>query len=470
MKFGLEQNIIDTLIAVFEQNSKVDKALLFGSRAKGNYRPDSDIDIAIKGQDLSTDDIIAMSVAFEEKGITHIIDLINYHTIKEPDLKDHINRIGIELYSRWKDVNLGDVVKFGNGKERPKIEGEVPVYGGNGILGYTNQSNYDGEVLIIGRVGAYCGSVYYENRPIWISDNALSAKPKNNYNAKFLYYFLKNLRLNNQAQGSSHPLVTQTLLNSIEVVLTDDIQEQTAIASILTSLDDKIDLLHRQNKTLEQLAETLFRSYFPMTNEESKYVELGNYVECINGVSYKSSELNPSKVGMVSLKSFDRNGGFSIDGFKEFTGKFKEKQEVVEGDLIVAHTDITQDAEVIGNPALVISNPNFDTMTISMDIVKVISKLDLISIEFLYFLMKTREFKSHCEGCANGSTVLHLNKQAIPTFEFPEPDKTNVAEFTKQAKEVVNKIFLNHRQLRNLVKTRDTLLPKLMSGEVRVNF
>ncbi|MFN7913313.1 MAG: restriction endonuclease subunit S [Bacteroidota bacterium] len=469
MKFGLEQHIIDKLIAVFEQHSKVDKALVFGSRAKGNYRNDSDIDIAIKGQDLNTDDIIAMSVAFEEKGITHKIDLINYETIKEPDLKDHINRVGIELYSRWKDVNLGDVVKFGNGKERPKIEGEIPVYGGNGILGYTNQSNYDGEVLIIGRVGAYCGSVYYENRPIWISDNALSAKPKNNYNAKFLYYFLKNLRLNNQAQGSSHPLVTQTLLNSIEVALPDDIQEQTAIANILTSLDDKINLLHRQNKTLEGLAETLFRSYFPMTNEGNKYVELGHYVECINGVSYKSSELNPSKVGMVSLKSFDRNGGFSIDGFKEFTGKFKEKQEVVEGDLIVAHTDITQDAEVIGNPALVISNPNFETMTISMDIVKVISKVDWISIEFLYFLMRTREFKSHCEGCANGSTVLHLNKQAIPTFEFPEPDKTKVADFTKQVREIVSKEFLNHRQLRNLVKTRDTLLPKLMSGEVRVN-
>jgi restriction endonuclease S subunit len=82
--------------------------------------------------------------------------------------------------------------------------------------------------------------------------------------------------------------------------------------------------------------------------------------------------------------------------------------------------------------------------------------------------MRTREFKSHCEGCANGSTVLHLNKQAIPTFEFPEPDKTNLADFTKQAREIVNKIFLNHRQLRSLVKTRDTLLPKLMSGEVRV--
>jgi predicted nucleotidyltransferase len=83
MKFGLEQHIIDKLTAIFEENPQVDKALVFGSRAMGNYRPDSDIDIAIKGQDLNTDDIISMGVAFEEKGITYKVDLINYLTIKE---------------------------------------------------------------------------------------------------------------------------------------------------------------------------------------------------------------------------------------------------------------------------------------------------------------------------------------------------------------------------------------------------
>jgi predicted nucleotidyltransferase len=130
MKFGLEQNIIDTLITVFEQNSKVDKALVFGSRAKGNYRPDSDIDIAIKGKDLTTDDIIAMSVAFEEKGISYKIDLINDHTIKEPDLKNHIKRVGIELYSRWKKCKLGEVVEIKYGKDHKQVgNGNIPIYG-----------------------------------------------------------------------------------------------------------------------------------------------------------------------------------------------------------------------------------------------------------------------------------------------------------------------------------------------------
>ena len=494
MKFGLEQHIIDKLIAVFVQNPKVDKAFVFGSRAKGNYRPDSDIDIALKGPDLNTDDIIAMSVAFEEKGITHKIDLINYNTIKEPELKDNIDRVGIEFYSRWNEYKILELGKVVTGntpssKFPEEFGNEMP------FVTPTDYKNYNKWIFIADRnlsdkginklknrvlpansllvtcIGSDMGKIAINKIPVVTNQQINSVITNEKVNPNFLYYKLVScydvLRTYGEA-GTAVPIVNKGDFENIEITIPSDIKEQTSIASILSSLDDKIDLLHRQNKTLEQLAETLFRSYFPMTNEDNKYVELGNYVECINGVSYKSSELNPSKVGMVSLKSFDRNGGFSIDGFKEFTGKFKEKQEVVEGDLIVAHTDITQDAEVIGNPALVISNPNFETMTISMDIVKVISKVDWVSIEFLYFLMRTREFKSHCEGCANGSTVLHLNKQAIPTFEFPEPDKNNVADFTKQAREIVSKIFLNHRQLRNLVKTRDTLLPKLMSGEIRV--
>jgi type I restriction enzyme S subunit len=494
MKFGLEQLIIDKLIAVFEQYSKVDKAFVFGSRAKGNYRPDSDIDIAIKGHGLNTDDIIAMCVAFEEKGITHKIDLINYQSIKEPDLKEHIDRVGIDFYSRWKIYKFGDIAQIIGGgtpstSNPNNWNGDIPWLTPRDLTGYTNVYISKGERNITneGLTNSSArmlpkGSVLLTSRApigyVVIASNEICTNQgfKNLIlnetiaHNLFIYYWLKNNveYLQSIGTGTTFAEISASTVKDVDIEL-PPLSEQKEIASVLNSIDLKIELLQSQNKTLEQLAETLFRSYFPMTNEENKYVELGNYVECINGVSYKSSELNSSKVGMVSLKSFDRNGGFSIEGFKEFTGKYKEKQIVVEGDLIVAHTDITQDAEVIGNPALVISNPNFDTMTISMDIVKVISKVDWISIEFLYFLMRTREFKSHCEGCANGSTVLHLNKQAIPTFEFPEPDKTKVAAFTKQAKEIVNKIFLNHRQLRNLVRTRDTLLPKLMSGEVRVS-
>lgn len=367
------------------------------------------------------------------------------------------------------DCKLGGVIKFGNGKARPSSEGATPIYGGNGILGYSADANYVGETIVIGRVGAYCGATYYEDQPIWVSDNALAAKPKDNNNAKYLFYFLKHLDLNQHAEGSSHPLVTQTLLNSIDVEIVENIDEQKAIAAVLSSLDDKIDLLHRQNKILEAMAETLFRQWFvEEAHKDWEFVELGNYVNCFNGVSYKSDDLNSSTTAMVTLKSFERDGGFRLDGFKEFTGKYKEQHVVNQGDLVVAHTDITQDAAVIGNPVLVVPDPAYDKLVISMDLVKVVSKCKWLSNEFLYCLMMTREFKQHCFGHSNGSTVLHLSKTAIPTYEFFMPPEGRVDEFTKLTKGFLGKKFENISQTRTLEKLRDTLLPKLMSGQVRV--
>ena len=124
-----------------------------------------------------------------------------------------------EADPEWKRGKLEDIASFSNGKSRPEevFNGTIPIYGGNGILGYTNHSNAEGESIVIGRVGAYCGSLYIENRPIWITDNALLAKPIKTDFSKYLLYLLKSLDLNSMAEGSSHPLLTQTLLNSIEI-------------------------------------------------------------------------------------------------------------------------------------------------------------------------------------------------------------------------------------------------------------
>lgn len=492
MKFGLDQHIIDKLITVFEQNSKVDKALVFGSRAKGNYRPDSDIDIAIKGQDLNTHDIIAMSVAFEEKEITHKIDLINYDNINEPALKDHIDRVGIELYSLWNEFSLNEIVdEFIDYRGYTPIKTlvGVPLITARIIKGgkllpateFIDAKSYEtrmtrgfpkkDDVLIT--TEAPLGEVaLIDNENVALGQRIITIRTKKELcNSIFLKYYFQSsvgqIAIQSLAQGTTVEGMKSAEFKLMKVTI-PKLSNQNAIADLLYSIDKKIDLLNSQNIKLEKLGDTLFKEWFPTNIPNANLVFLGNYVDCINGLSYKSSELNPSQVGMVSLKSFNRNGGFSIDGFKEYTGKYKEKQVVVEGDLIVAHTDITQEAEVIGNPALVISNPNFETMVISMDIVKVVPKVNGLTKEFLYFLMKTREFKSHCQGCANGSTVLHLNKLAIPTFEFPEPDINKVKNYTSIVKDLLKKFFSNHRQLRNLVKMRDALLPKLISGEVRL--
>ena len=376
-------------------------------------------------------------------------------------INENRDNIGIQLYSRWREVKLGDVVKFGNGKERPKIEGEIPVYGGNGILGYTNQSNYEGEVLIIGRVGAYCGSVYYENKTIWISDNALSAKPKNNYNSKFLYYFLKNLQLNNHAQGSSHPLVTQTLLNSIEVVLSDDIQEQTAIASILTSLDDKIDLLHRQNLTLEQLAETLFRQWFVEEAEESwEETSLSEIADHSKENIHPSK--NPTKLYKhYSLPAFDAGKEPIAEIGKEI---LSNKYKVISNSILVSKL----------NPRtpriwMIYGNINEDESICSTEF-QIVKPKDQKWYGFIYCFLKSYNVTQELAGASSGTSGSHqrVNPQDIFNLTFFKPTDILVEKFSKVIDNYLVKINNNQTQIRTLTQTRDNLLPRLMSGEVRV--
>ena len=264
MKYGLSDEQLAEICSVIGSYPQIEEAVIYGSRADGSYKEASDVDIAIKGK--KADQSIASKLKFfleEETYLPFFFDVIAYNANISAALKKQIKTKGKTIYRKgWIYTKLGKVIGLGNGMARPKTKGKIPLYGGNGILGYSSESNYDGDTIIIGRVGRYCGSVYFEDKPIWISGNAFSAKPKGNHNTKFLYYFLQNLNLNKKAQGSSHPLITQALLNSLDIFICNNVAEQKAITEILSSLDDKIDLLHRQNRTLENIAQILFQKWF----------------------------------------------------------------------------------------------------------------------------------------------------------------------------------------------------------------
>ena len=307
-----------------------------------------------------------------------------------------------------------------------------------------------------------------------------SCDPKKLY-YKYILYFLKSRigqyeLLKSSSQVGVPAIATPTKsIKEIKLYL-PPLPEQKAIAKVLTAFDDKIELLQAQNKTLETMAQTIFKEWFGKYQIGDELPEgwikysLGELVEIINGYSYKGKELvENSNEALVSLKSFDRNGGFQTRGFKPFLGHPKPEQEVKIGDLVVAHTDLTQDAEVLGNPAFIFDNGGFEKMYITMDLVKVVSKHREVGLSFLYYLMKDRYFKGHCIGYSNGTTVLHLSKKAIPEYELYLPTDFDLIErFTKIADDTTNKISLNIQEIKTLSKTRDTLLPKLMSGQVRV--
>lgn len=146
-------------------------------------------------------------------------------------------------------ATLSELMSFGNGKSRPKTDGTIPVYGGNGVLSYTDQYNIENAILI-GRVGAYCGSVYLEQGICWVSDNAIFAKSKVSTDEFFDYFLLKSLNLFNHHVGTGQQLLTQEILNNIEVAKPDyeqiEVFNEKAKAVYESITDNKSEIIRLQ--------------------------------------------------------------------------------------------------------------------------------------------------------------------------------------------------------------------------------
>ena len=168
-----------------------------------------------------------------------------------------------ETFSEWTPTTLASVLSFSNGKSSPDRADNLPypVYGSNGIIGFAEKTNANPHTIVIGRVGSYCGSVYFSKQKCWVTDNAIRANELDDNDAKYLFYLLQTLGLNHWRAGSGQPLLNQTILGSIPATIPDPV-EQRAIAHILGTLDDKIELNQRMNETLEAMARALFKSWF----------------------------------------------------------------------------------------------------------------------------------------------------------------------------------------------------------------
>ena len=154
------------------------------------------------------------------------------------------------MVSEWRQTIVGNLLSFTNGRSSPeRADGlPYPVYGSNGIIGFSSEANSDPRTIIIGRVGSYCGSLYQSTKKCWVTDNAIRAVAKNDNDPRFLYYLLSTLALNNRRAGSGQPLLNQDILSSITTSVPTP-EEQRAIAHILGTLDDKIELNRKQNET-----------------------------------------------------------------------------------------------------------------------------------------------------------------------------------------------------------------------------
>lgn len=239
------------------------------------------------------------------------------------------------------------------------------------------------------------------------------------------------------------------------------------------NLCQKIDLLHRQNKTLEAIAETLFRQCFiEEAKEDWEEATLEHHIVAIKGLSYKGSGLCEIGQGvpMFNLNSVLEGGGYKTTGLKYYKGDYKERHIVKAGDIIVANTEQGHEHRLIGFPATIPSY--FSGESIFTHHIFKVSLLEdtYLSNPFVYYLLCSSAVREQITGATNGSTVNQLAADGLQRPKFKLPPKNLVESFTDQATSFWEKRDLNQQQIWSLEKIRDTLLPKLMSGEVRVQF
>jgi len=335
---------------------------------------------------------------------------------------------------------------------------------------------------------------------------AIRADQKKIY-PKYLFAVLRSSEVQTQIEnmhvGTLIPHFKKVDFDKLLIPVPDK-KTQEIIGNNYFTLSHKIELNLQMNKTLEAMARAIFQLWFVDFDPVRAKAEgrqpagmdaetaalfpdgfdevdgrdvpkgwrvetLGNVVGMTTGRSYTSDELQESTTALVTLKSFQRGGGYRQDGLKPFTGKYKPEQVIQPGELVISFTDVTQAAEVIGKPALVSANPDFQTLVASLDVGIIRPKDDRVNVPFLYLLLRNDNYQSHIYGYCSGTTVLHLNKSGVPEYEFTCPDPKIMKRFLKISKPIFDQIQINIEQSRTLAQIRDELLPKVMSGELRVD-
>jgi restriction endonuclease S subunit len=333
----------------------------------------------------------------------------------------------------WKGYELGELVKVKGGKRLPKgkslqeIQNAHPYIRvsdmGNRIIDkskllyvpdkiFTSISRYivnAGDIIlsIVGTIGLI-SQVTAELDNASLTENCVKFTNLNGILREYLYYFLISGNCQNEIRsktvGTTQPKLPLYNINSLQIKV-PPLPTQCRIAEILSSLDDKIELNRQTNTTLEAIAQAIFKEWFvdfnfpgatgEMVESELGLIpkgwrigKLGEVCELIKGVSYSSDELQPSNNALVTLKSINRRGGFNSSGFKEYTGKYKASQCLDEGDLIFAQTDITQNADVVGSPAIVENPFRYEKLIASLDIVKCIPTNEMPSSQTLFYFLQ----------------------------------------------------------------------------------
>ena len=383
----------------------------------------------------------------------------------------------------WKEYKLEEVcsrLRSGKGIKSDCISniGLFPVIGGNGMRGYTNKSNFKGECAVIGRQGANCGNVRFFMGEAYMTEHAVVAVGNELADSYFLARLLSLMHLGNLSAQSAQPgLSIQTL--SKQIIRLPSISYQREISTVLKSLDDKIELNRRINDNLEQQAQALFKSWFVDFEpfKEGKFVdsELGMIPEswgvCSAETIFKINigktpprkeqqwftNINNGNVKWISISDLGSNEIF-IEDSKEYL----TKEAISKFNIIVVPEDTILVSFKLTVGRVGISNCELTTN-------EAVARFYLPKSYFREYTYLSLKNYNYARLGSTSSIATAVNSKIIKNMKLLIPPVTIISEFSKRINPLFNAIRIYENEIRNLSKIRNTLLPELMSGKLKIN-
>lgn len=318
-----------------------------------------------------------------------------------------------------------------------------------------------GDIIISAR--GTVGAIAILTKPMAFNQSCYGVRGKENESyTDYIYYFIKSklYELKQFSHGGVFDTITKETLENIEIDL-PCIAQQKAIAAVLSSLDDKIDLLHRQNATLERMAETLFRQWFiEEAQEEWEEVSLSSLVSIIGGGTPKTKNKSYWNGDILWLSGGDitsSNKTFLFNTTKKISSEGLEKSSAK---MLPPFSTVITARGTVGNICILGKEATFSQTNYG-----IIPKRG--NTPFFTFLI-TNYMIETLKQSAYGSVFDTITRKNFDEITIDCPDDDYIINFEKSITPLFSKIFSNCHQIQTLEKLRDTLLPKLLSGEVRV--
>lgn len=358
--------------------------------------------------------------------------------------------------SEWRETKLGDEINLKRGYDLPtrlRQDGSVPIYSSSGISGLHSEKMCEAPGVITGRYGTI-GQIFYSKTCYWPLNTALYVQDFKGNDELFVYYFLQQLDWEKYSDKSAVPGINRNDVHQENVAI-PSLPEQKAIAAVLSSLDNKIDLLHRQNLTLEAMAETLFRQWFVVeVHEDWEERPLTKIANFLNGLACQKFPPQNAIDKLPVLKIKELSNGMS-ESSDWASSNIKPEYIVENGDVIFAWS-----------ASLMVKVWNGEKCILNQHLFKV------TSTEFpkWFYLMWC---KHHLDefiaiSSSHATTMGHIKRGDLDKATVLVPNTDDLEIMSSKMTPILNKQIANQKQIRTLQTLRDTLLPKLMSGEIRV--